>query len=429
MFLGHYGLALALKREEPKVSLGTLFIATQLVDILWGGSCCWAGSTCGSCPTTIRCSRCSSTTTRSATAWSARSAWGLAAAARSTTPGRRAIRRRHWQAAALVGAAVASHWLLDLIVHVPDLPLAGNDSPKFGLGLWRHVGVSVGARAAGARRRAGALLPAAVAPASGSARSGWRVVLLLLVAPTWPRCSGRRRRASPVIGVSVIVLLLGLGALAAWADRRATPAELAAAAIRRGEPSGPAVLRAGRAAPAFLAVAAGAFGAHALRARLPPDLLGVVRDRRPLPDVSRARADGRGLGGEPLARRHCRSAAGWLFVAGTVLFSGSLYALALSGVRWLGAITPLGGVAFLAGWVCLGARGRRGVERVTGASERGDDASSHRDPERLPRSLLAPSSTPGSRAAARDAGASSPAAAAAAPAATARSTSPWPTLS
>ena len=45
--------------------------------------------------------------------------------------------------------------------------------------------------------------------------------------------------------------------------------------------------------------------------------------------------------------------AGWLFVAGTLLFSGSLYALALSGMRWLGAATPFGGVAFLAGWVCL----------------------------------------------------------------------------
>ena len=45
--------------------------------------------------------------------------------------------------------------------------------------------------------------------------------------------------------------------------------------------------------------------------------------------------------------------AGWLFAVGTLLFAGSLYALALSGVRWLGAITPLGGVAFLAGWACL----------------------------------------------------------------------------
>jgi len=47
------------------------------------------------------------------------------------------------------------------------------------------------------------------------------------------------------------------------------------------------------------------------------------------------------------------NASGWLFVAGTVLFSGSLYALSLTGVRWLGAITPFGGAAFLAGWLCL----------------------------------------------------------------------------
>ena len=46
-------------------------------------------------------------------------------------------------------------------------------------------------------------------------------------------------------------------------------------------------------------------------------------------------------------------ASGYLFVAGTVLFSGSLYALSLSGMHWLGAITPFGGVAFLLGWVCL----------------------------------------------------------------------------
>jgi uncharacterized membrane protein YgdD (TMEM256/DUF423 family) len=45
--------------------------------------------------------------------------------------------------------------------------------------------------------------------------------------------------------------------------------------------------------------------------------------------------------------------AGWLFVAGTLLFSGSLYVLALTGHRWLGAITPLGGAAFIAGWLAL----------------------------------------------------------------------------
>jgi uncharacterized membrane protein YgdD (TMEM256/DUF423 family) len=112
---------------------------------------------------------------------------------------------------------------------------------------------------------------------------------------------------------------------------------------------------------AFLAVAAGAFGAHALRARLTPDLLAVFETGaryqmyHALGLVAVAWAVSRSGGaGLPVW-------AGWLFVAGTVLFSGSLYLLALSGVRWLGAITPLGGAAFLAGWACLalGARALR----------------------------------------------------------------------
>jgi uncharacterized membrane protein YgdD (TMEM256/DUF423 family) len=103
---------------------------------------------------------------------------------------------------------------------------------------------------------------------------------------------------------------------------------------------------------AFLAVAAGAFGAHALRARLAPDLLAVFETGaryqmyHALALVAAAWAVQRWPGALP-------AWAGWLFVAGTLLFSGSLYALALTGVRWFGAITPFGGVAFLAGWVCL----------------------------------------------------------------------------
>jgi len=102
----------------------------------------------------------------------------------------------------------------------------------------------------------------------------------------------------------------------------------------------------------LVAVALGAFGAHALRSRVTPELLATFEtgvryhvyhalalfacawamDRWPSPQVVWA---------------------GWLFVAGIVLFSGSLYLLALTGARWWGAVTPLGGLAFLAGWVCL----------------------------------------------------------------------------
>jgi uncharacterized membrane protein YgdD (TMEM256/DUF423 family) len=103
---------------------------------------------------------------------------------------------------------------------------------------------------------------------------------------------------------------------------------------------------------AFLAVAAGAFGAHALRARLTPELLAVWETAARY-EVYHALAL---LGvAWALDRWPGRPAviAGWLFIVGIVLFSGSLYVLSISGVRWLGAITPLGGLAFLAGWVFL----------------------------------------------------------------------------
>lgn len=110
---------------------------------------------------------------------------------------------------------------------------------------------------------------------------------------------------------------------------------------------------------AFIAVAAGAFGAHGLKTRLAPDLLAVfeVAVRYQMYHALGLFACAWAVGKWPGA---LASSAGWLFVAGTLVFSGSLYALSLTGVRWLGAITPLGGLAFLAGWVCLGIAALRG---------------------------------------------------------------------
>jgi uncharacterized membrane protein YgdD (TMEM256/DUF423 family) len=103
---------------------------------------------------------------------------------------------------------------------------------------------------------------------------------------------------------------------------------------------------------AFIAVGAGAFGAHALKNRVPPDLLAVfeVAVRYQMYHALALFACAWAAGKWPGA---ATAASGWLFVAGTLIFSGSLYALSLSGVRWLGAITPLGGLAFLLGWLCL----------------------------------------------------------------------------
>ncbi len=103
---------------------------------------------------------------------------------------------------------------------------------------------------------------------------------------------------------------------------------------------------------AFIAVAAGAFGAHALRAKLAPDLLAVFETGA---RYQMYHALGLFAAGWAAERWPGGSAAagGWLLLAGTILFSGSLYAYALTGVRGLGAVTPFGGAAFLAGWLAL----------------------------------------------------------------------------
>lgn len=106
------------------------------------------------------------------------------------------------------------------------------------------------------------------------------------------------------------------------------------------------------AASAAIAVGAGAFGAHALRARLEPRLLEAFETGA---RYQMYHAFAMVVAAWILARGDSRLAvaAGWLFAAGTLLFSGSLYAMALTGVRALGAITPAGGVCFIAGWVCV----------------------------------------------------------------------------
>jgi uncharacterized membrane protein YgdD (TMEM256/DUF423 family) len=106
-------------------------------------------------------------------------------------------------------------------------------------------------------------------------------------------------------------------------------------------------------ASAGIAVALGAFGAHALKARLSPEMLTVyetgVRYQmfHALALLAVAWASTRWPASAAI------TASGWLFVAGTLLFSGSLVALSLSGVRGLGAVTPIGGLAWLLGWAAL----------------------------------------------------------------------------
>jgi uncharacterized membrane protein YgdD (TMEM256/DUF423 family) len=90
---------------------------------------------------------------------------------------------------------------------------------------------------------------------------------------------------------------------------------------------------------AAFSVAAGAFGAHSLKTIIPAEMLTVFETAARYQMYHAPERDIR--------------IAGWCFVAGIVLFSGSLYVIALTGTRWVGAMTPLGGAAFLAGWIAL----------------------------------------------------------------------------
>ena len=102
----------------------------------------------------------------------------------------------------------------------------------------------------------------------------------------------------------------------------------------------------------FFAVAAGAFGAHALKSRLSAEMLAVFETgaRYQLIHAVAVLAVASAL--IQLQIPLLRTAA-WLFLAGSVFFSGSLYALALTGIRILGVVTPFGGLMFLAGWLVL----------------------------------------------------------------------------
>jgi hypothetical protein len=226
MFLGHYGVAFALKRVEPKISLGTLFIATQLVDILWGAFLLLGWEHVRPLPDDNPLLTLQFYDYPISHSLVGGLVWGLVAAAlyyswptRDTT--------RHWQASALVGAAVASHWVLDLIVHVRDLPLMGNDSLKVGLGVWRHVGLSVALELA--------MLAAGVALylRGRSRRHPVRpvrlaVLLVLLVGAYAASLLGTTPPGATMLGLGALVLLLVLAGVAAWTDQAADPRKAAA---------------------------------------------------------------------------------------------------------------------------------------------------------------------------------------------------------
>jgi len=226
MFLGHYGVAFALKRAEPKLSLGTLFVAVQFPDLLWGIFVLLGWEHARIVPGYTAITPLEfldypiSHSLVGVIIWSV-----VAAALYYSWPTRDTS--RHWQAAAVVGLAVFSHYPLDVLVHVPDLPLMGNDSTKLGLGLWNNPVATLAAEAL--VFGAGLALYLARRSHRHPARTGRILVVVLVLVGTYlASIYGPVPPNMTTVAVSDIVFILAMGALASWADRRATPEELAA---------------------------------------------------------------------------------------------------------------------------------------------------------------------------------------------------------
>ena len=226
MFLGHYGVALAFKRVEPKLSLGTLFLAVQLPDLLWGIFLLLGWEHARIVPGYTAITPLEflnypiSHSLMGALIWSV-----VAAALYYSWPTRDTS--RHWQAAAIVGLAAFSHYPLDVLVHIPDLPLTGNDSTKLGLGLWNDPAATLVAEAL--------VFGAGLAfyMARGSNRHPVRrgrilTVLLLLIVTYLASVYGPLPPSMTAVAISDIVFIIAMAALAGWADRRASSAELEA---------------------------------------------------------------------------------------------------------------------------------------------------------------------------------------------------------
>lgn len=111
----------------------------------------------------------------------------------------------------------------------------------------------------------------------------------------------------------------------------------------------------------FLGVAFGAFGAHALKQKLSPEML-LVFDTGVRYQMYHAFALFIAAWAIHSWNLPGAAASGWWFIAGIALFSGSLYALALSDMHWIGAVTPFGGLCFLTGWLWLAWSVWKGVQ-------------------------------------------------------------------
>ncbi|MEP7326707.1 MAG: hypothetical protein ABI836_12220 [Gemmatimonadota bacterium] len=218
MFLGHFGVAFGMKRVEPKLSLGTLFLATVLVDLAWGVLLLTGWERASIVPGLTAVTPIEFVSYPITHSLVAAVLWGALSAIVVYSWPTRDTSKHHWLKALVVALVVASHWFLDLVVHIADLPLSGDDSHKVGFGLWRSI---PGTIAVELLVFAAGLLVYFRWRSRGSSGITWRVAVLagLLVALFFASIFGPPPPSITTVAVLDIIGTIALALLAVWADR------------------------------------------------------------------------------------------------------------------------------------------------------------------------------------------------------------------
>jgi len=213
MFLGHFGLSFAAKKAAPKVSLGTLFIATQFVDILWPALLVLHVEKVTITPGYTKTNPYDFLYYPYTHSLFMGVAWGL------LLGGIYWLFKRDKQGAIIVGLCVLSHWFLDLIVHAADLPLTPFGDYKVGLGLWNYVALTQILETA--IFLAGLYIYSTFTKAKN--RTGrwmlWVLVGLLLLLHFSSTFGPTPPNSAMAVFVSSTILMAILISLAYWADR------------------------------------------------------------------------------------------------------------------------------------------------------------------------------------------------------------------
>lgn len=231
MFSGHYGVGFALKSPGRTISLGVLFLAVQFTDILWSVLVLLGVEKVKIVPGIAAASPMDfvyypfSHSLLAAFVWA-----GLVFTVFAFVPIR--LMQNRFAAASVMGLAVLSHFFLDLIVHIPDLPLGLGDSQKIGLGLWNSVWLSLAIEWLILFIGFAIYLKSTRAKSSAGKYGAWGLAILLFFAPML-NLTGTPPDNPRIIAVSALGMYITLALLAFWVDSRRVAVNSAVGSVRK----------------------------------------------------------------------------------------------------------------------------------------------------------------------------------------------------